>query len=139
MKKYPEQTLADQLQNDPEMALLVGGRIYPVIAPASAGLPFVTWRRQSVQREMTLSGPSRMPSVTVSLDFFAESYQAVRELADRARAVLDGFRGEVGNYLVVRIVSLVNESDGFVQLAGGDLPPVYSVTQTYTVLWGNET
>ena len=136
--KYPEQTLADQLQNDPEMALLVGGRIYPVIAPASAGLPFVTWRRQSVQREMTLSGPSRMPSVTVSLDFFAETYQAVRELADRARAVLDGFRGEVGNYLVVRIVSLVNESDGFVQLAGGDLPPVYSVTQTYTVLWCDE-
>jgi hypothetical protein len=22
-----------------------------------------------------------------------------------------------------------------VQLAGGDLPPVYSVTQTYTILW----
>ena len=138
MTKYPEQTLADQLQNDPEMALLVGGRIYPVIAPASAALPFCTWRRQSVQREMTLSGPSRMPSVTISLDLFAETYPAVRELSDRARAVLDGFRGEVGNYLVVRIVSLVNESDGFVQLAGGDLPPVYSVTQTYTVLWGEE-
>lgn len=138
MTKYPEQVLADQLQTDPEMALLVGGRIYPVIAPASASLPFVTWRRQSIQREMTLSGPSRMPSVTVSLDFFAETYQAVRELADRARAVLDGFRGEVGNYLIVRIVSLVNESDGFVQLAGGDLPPVYSVTQTYTILWGDE-
>ena len=138
MTKYPEQVLADQLQNDPEMALVVGGRIFPVIAPASASLPFVTWRRQSIQREMTLSGPSRMPSVTVSLDFFAETYQAVRELADRARAVLDGFRGEVGNYLIVRIVSLVNESDGFVQLAGGDLPPVYSVTQTYTILWGDE-
>lgn len=136
--KYPEQTLADQLQSDPEMALLVGGRIYPVIAPASASLPFITWRRQSVQREMTLSGPSRMPTATLAIDVFAESYQAVRELADRARAVLDGFHGDVGNYMTVRIVSLVNESDGFVSLAGGDLPPVYSVTQTYTVLWGSE-
>lgn len=136
--KYPEQTLADQLENDPEMALLLGDRIYPVIAPASAALPFATWRRQGVQREMTLSGPSRMPSVTWSLDLFSETYSEVREIADRARAVLDGFGGEVGNYLVVRIVSLVNESDGFVQLAGGDLPPVYSVTQTYTVLWAPE-
>jgi hypothetical protein len=35
----------------------------------------------------------------------------------------------------VRHVALVNESDGFVQLAGGDLPSIYAVTQTYTILW----
>jgi hypothetical protein len=44
----------------------------------------------------------------------------------------------VGNYTYVRLVSLVNEADGFIQLAGGDLPPVYSVTQTYQILWGPE-
>jgi hypothetical protein len=38
----------------------------------------------------------------------------------------------------VSIVSLQSESDGFVQLAGGDLPPVYSVTQTYSILWQSE-
>jgi hypothetical protein len=66
---------------------------------------------------------------------YAETYEAVRDLADRCRAALDGFSGGVGNWLSVRYVSLLNESDGFVQLAGGELPPVYSVTQTYTVLW----
>lgn len=136
--KIPEQMLADQLQNDPLVTLLVDGRIYPVIAPASASLPFMTWRRQGVQREMTLGGPSAMPTVSLAVDFFAETYSAVRELADSARSVLDGFSGDVGNYMTVRIVALVNESDGFVQLAGGDLPPVYSVTQTYTILWGDE-
>jgi hypothetical protein len=35
----------------------------------------------------------------------------------------------------VRNVTLLNEFDGFVQLAGGEMPPFYSVTQTYTVLW----
>ncbi len=49
-----------------------------------------------------------------------------------------GTGGGVGNYVSVRLVSLLNEADGFVQLAGGDLPPVYSVTQTYQVLWGPE-
>jgi hypothetical protein len=133
--KSPERLLADQLKAAPAVAEIVGDRVYPVLAPASAAIPFITWRRQAVQREMTLSGPLGMPTVTLAVDMYAETYEAVRELADRCRATLDGFGGSLGNFISVRNVSLLNESDGFVQLAGGDLPPVYSVTQTYTVLW----
>jgi hypothetical protein len=133
--KSPERLLADQLKSDPAVAEIVGDRVYPVLAPASAAIPFVTWRRQAVQREMTLNGPLGMPTVTLAVDMYAETYEAVRELADRCRVTLDGFGGSLGNFISVRNVSLLNESDGFVQLAGGDLPPVYSVTQTYTVLW----
>jgi hypothetical protein len=133
--KSPERLIADQLKSDPAVAEIVGDRVYPVLAPASAAIPFITWRRQAVQREMTLSGPLGMPTVTLAVDMYAETYEAVRELADRCRASLDGFGGSLGNFISVRNVSLSNESDGFVQLAGGDLPPVYSVTQTYTVLW----
>lgn len=136
--KAPEKLLADRLQADPAVAAIIAGRVYPVIAPASAGLPFATWRRQAVQREQTLSGPLRMPTVTLAVDLYAETYEAVRQLADACRACLDGWGGAVGNYVSVRLVSLLNESDGFVQLAGGDLPPVYSVTQTYQILWGPE-
>ena len=133
--KSPERLLADQLKNNPAVAAIVGDRVFPVIAPASSAIPFITWRRSAVQREMTLQGPLGMPTVTLALDIYAETYEAVRELADRCRATLDGWGGALGNWISVRNVSLLNESDGFVQLAGGDLPPVYSVTQTYTVLW----
>lgn len=133
--KTPERLLADELKNSPVVAELAGDRIYPVIAPASAAIPFITWRRSAVQREQSLGGPVGMPSVTLSVDIFAETYEAVRELADRCRAVLDGWGGSLGNWISVRHVSLIGESDGFVSLAGGDLPPVYQVTQTYTVLW----
>lgn len=136
--KSPEQLVIDQLENAPGVADLLAGRVYPVIAPASAALPFATWRRVGVQREMTLNGPTGMPTVTLSLDIFGETYTAVREIADRCREVLNGFTGGVGNYVQVAIVSCLNESDGFVQLAGGELPPVYSVTQTYTILWSSE-
>lgn len=136
--KSPEQAVVDQLENDPAIASLLGDRIYPVIAPATAALPFATWRRQAVQREQTLAGPMGMPTVTLAVDLFDTTYAGVRQAADRVRAVLDGFRGAVGNSYTVSLVSLLNESDGFVQLAGGDLPPVYSVTQTYTILWGYE-
>ena len=133
--KSPERLLADQLKNNPAVAAIVGDRVFPVIAPASSAIPFITWRRSAVQREMTLQGPLGMPTVTLAIDIYAETYEAVRELADRCRATLDGWGGGLGNWISVRNVSLLNESDGFVQLAGGDLPPVYSVTQTYTVLW----
>lgn len=136
--RTPEKAIADRLQADAAVAGIIAGRVYPVIAPASAGLPFATWRRAAVQREQTLGGPLRMPTVTLAVDLYAEGYEAVRELADAVRACLDGFTGAVGNSYTVSLVSLQNESDGFVQLAGGDLPPVYSVTQTYTILWGFE-
>jgi hypothetical protein len=133
--KAPERLVADALVAAPAVAELIGDRVYPVIAPASAAIPFVVWRRQAVQRDATLSGPSGVATVTLAVDMYATTYEGVRELADRCRAVLDGFGGALGNWISVRNVSLLSESDGFVQLAGGDLPPVYSVTQTYTILW----
>jgi hypothetical protein len=133
--KSPERLLADALAAAPLVADLAGDRVYPVIAPASAAIPFITWRRQAVQREATLSGPSGIATVTLAVDMYATTYEGVRELADRCRETLDGFNGSLGNWISVRNVSLLSESDGFVQLAGGELPPVYSVTQTYTILW----
>jgi hypothetical protein len=133
--KSPERLIGDALVAAPAVAELAGDRVYPVIAPASAALPFVTWRRQAVQREATLTGPSGVATVTLAVDIYATTYESVRDLADRCRQTLDGFNGALGNWISVRNVSLLNESDGFVQLAGGDLPPVYSVTQTYTILW----
>lgn len=133
--KSPEKVVADALLADPDVSAIVGDRIYPVLAPETASLPFATWRRQAVQRESSLSGPIGMPVVTLALELYAATYYAARELADRCRRKLDGWHTDVGSSVSVRHVELQNESDGFVQLAGGDLPPVYAVTQTYTILW----
>lgn len=138
MFKAPESVIADRLAASPKVAEAIGFRIYPVLAPVTAPLPFITWRRSGVQREMTLNGPAGWSAVTLTLELYAETYEAVRELADACRESLDGWGTGVENWVSVRNVSLQGESDGFVQLAGGDLPPVYSVTQTYNVLWGQE-
>jgi hypothetical protein len=133
--KSPEQVLSTILVSDPTVAALVGTRVYPVIAPAAADLPFVTWRRSGVQRQHTLAGPMGMPTVILSIDAYAVTYEAVRDLADRIRIALDGHGGAASDSVVVQHVSLDNETDGFIQLAGGELPPVYSVTQTYSIIW----
>jgi hypothetical protein len=133
--KSPEQVVANALVADPAVAAVIGQRVFPVIAPASSAIPFVTWRRASVTRSQTLSGPMGMGTVVLAVDMYAETYEQVRDLADKVRRVLDGYGTAVADYVSVRNVSLDTESDGFVQLAGGDLPPIYQVSQTYTILW----
>jgi hypothetical protein len=132
--KSPESVARSALVADAAVAAVIGTRVFPVLAPATAALPFATYRRSGVIRAHTLSGPMGVPTVNMTLDIYAETYEAVRDLADKCRKVLDGYGGTMNN-VEVKNVSLQNEADGFVQLAGGDLPPVYSVSQTYAILW----
>jgi hypothetical protein len=116
------------------VSALVGSRIFPILAPQTAALPFIVWRRSGISREHTLSGPMGVPTVSVEMQLLATTYEQARDLADKVRVVLDGYGGSLNN-TEVKHVSLEQESDDFVQLAGGDLPPVYQVTQTYNILW----
>lgn len=133
--RSPEAAIRSVLVADADVARLLGTRIYPVIAPASAAVPFATYRRSAVQRQQSLSGPTGVTTVILSLELYAESYEAVRDLADRCRRALDGWGGTSPESVVVNNVSLDNEADGFAQLAGGEAPPLYSVSQTYSILW----
>lgn len=132
--KSPEAVLRSALTAAATVSTLVGTRIYPVLAPASAALPFVVWRRAGVQREQTLGSPMGTPRVTVEYSIYGTTYENARQLADAMRSVLDGYGGTSGTTTVSQ-TSLENEVDDFVQLAGADLPPVYQITQSYDVWW----
>lgn len=132
--KSPEAVLRNALITTTAVSSLVGSRVYPILAPASAAMPFVTYRRAGIQRQQTLAGPAGVPKVTVEIDIYATTYEGARDAADRCRRVLDGYGGSLDN-TEVKQTSLENEQDDFVTLAGSDLPPVYSVKQTYDVLW----
>lgn len=132
--KSPEAVIRGVLVGNAAVSAIVGTKVFPVLAPATADLPFITWRRISVQREMGLGGPIGMPTVQLSVDLFADTYEAVRELSDAVRLCLDGYGGTVDTVRVAA-VSLVNEADGFATLAGGDLPPVYTIQMTFSILW----
>ena len=132
--KSPEAVLRNALVTTSAVSTLVSSRVYPLLAPQTAPLPFITYRRAGIRRAQTLSGPMGVPQVTVEVDVYAATYEAARDVADRCRVVLDGYGGTFDN-TEVKQVSLENEQDDFVQLAGADLPPVYSVKQTYDVWW----
>lgn len=119
---------------DSTLTAAIGTRIYPVIAPASATLPFVTWRRAGIQRSQTLGLPVGVPRLSVEYSIYAVTYETAREVADRMRAVLDGYGGTVDN-VTVKQVSLEQESDDFVSLAGTEMPPAFQITMVFDVWW----
>jgi predicted exporter len=132
--KSPESVLRSAMIADATVSGLVGSRIYPVLAPASAALPFVTWRRTGIEREQTLGNPMGVPRVTIEFAIYGTTYNQARQAADAMRVILDGYGGTADN-TQVRQTSLENEVDDFVNLQGADLPPVYQITQTYDCWW----
>ena len=132
--KSPEAAMRAVLLQNSAVAAVVGTRVFPVLAPAKAALPFITYRRTGVSREQTFSGPMGVATTTLDMDIFAVTYEEARNLADLCRLALDGWGGTLENTEVKR-VSLESESDGFALLQGNESPPSYSVTQTYNALW----
>jgi len=132
--KSPEAVVRAALVASASVSTIVGSRIYPILAPQTAALPLIIWRRSGIDRQHSLAGPIGTPTVSLEMQLLATTYEQARELADRVRAVLDGYGGTLNN-TEVKHVYLDQEADDFVQLAGGDLPPVYQVTQTYQIIW----
>lgn len=132
--KSPEAVLRSALVASTAVTSLVSARIYPVLAPATASLPFVTWRRVAIRRQQTLGAPMGMPVTSVEYSIFGLTYEQARDVADAMRSVLDGYGGSANN-TEVKQTSLEQESDDFVTLAGAELPPAYQITQQYDVWW----
>lgn len=132
--KSPEAVLRTALVGSTAVTSLVSARIYPVLAPATASLPFVTWRRVGVRRQQTLGAPMGMPVTSVEYSIFGSTYEQAREVADVMRSILDGYGGTANN-TEVKQTSLEQESDDFVTLGGAELPPAYQITQQYDVFW----
>jgi hypothetical protein len=132
--RYPEQIICRAVSATPATARHLGFRLFPMIVPTSAELPFATYQRIGVTRLAALGNPVGIPTVSMSLTIYAESYSQVRELADAMRELLDHFSG---NTLGVEVsqVTIEGESEDIVQLEGGDLPPAWVVTFSLSVEW----
>lgn len=132
--RYPEQIICRALSATPAVARHLGFRLYPMIVPTSAPLPFAVYQRNSVERQQTLGLPPGIPKTDLSLNIYAASYSQVREIADACREKLDHL-DVTAQGVSVSNVTIEDESEDIVQLEGGDLPPAWQVTFRLTIEW----
>ncbi len=95
----------------------VDQRVYPLTAPQTAALPYLTYRRISTPQDYAHTrsgnptpGPTGYQRPRFQLDGFAETFSGVRTIAHELRAALSGYVGMMG---AVRVAStrVVTEMD----------------------------
>lgn len=109
-------------------------RVYPLISPTTAQRPYIIYRRSTINREQSLSGPVGHPRVFVEFTVYADTYEGALDAADVVRSSLDGRSAVVGE-VFIQNVWVDDESDDYVQLAGSEMPPLYSVSLVFGVIW----
>ena len=90
-----EKDIHYKLKNDADILALVSSRVYPMKLPQGWTLPAITYQRVSGARDHCLNGASGRARPRFQIDCWAEDYDGVKDLADKVRLCLHGFKGDI--------------------------------------------
>jgi hypothetical protein len=129
-----EEALFAHLTSDSDVSALVGTRVYPLVAPQDAELPLLVYQRISTPRVRSQSGPSGLAHPRFQITARATSVSQLRDLANKVRIALDGFKGVMGGASGVNVGAIFqdNERDGY-----GETTMEYSVQMDF-IIWHRE-
>jgi hypothetical protein len=113
-------------------------RVYPLVIPqkkpgGAAQVPCCVTAVGSVDRQPLYCSTDGVVRSRMTLDFYAETFDEAKEMAEAARSVLLDFRGVLGGIADVRDMKLENETE-LVDME----PGLYRVSQQWAV-WHAET
>ena len=122
--------LRQRLLNNPEVAAIVGVKIYPVYIPQQLALPFVTVSRASTERTYISGGKvgsDGNPTVTMHVHCWDRDYDQLEMLEDAVRVAVDGARDNSDPAGSVRRVMIEDELDIPEPLVLGEELPAFGV------------
>ena len=96
----------------PDVAAMVGARVYPNIRPQASPLPALVLTVVSGRRDYHTRGVGTLKTRRVQVDVFASTAQDAEDLSNATEEALSGFSGVVGGTRF-QGVFLDAERDGF--------------------------
>lgn len=72
------------------LSSLASGKVYPLVAPEKITAPYIVYSRISSTPENTLDGGATIDLVRIQVDTYANTYSAVKSLAESVRSALEG-------------------------------------------------
>ena len=125
--QHIDEALVDMLTAAPEVALLIGHRIYASQAPQGGIYPAVVYAREGNSRNafLSLDNTAAYARATYTLSAMAETFLESRNLARAIRRNL-----EYKQTTDVRLTRVTDESDMIEQPAAGEQLPVYRTDLT---------
>ena len=107
---------------------LVSDKVYPIVAPQGAALPFITYQVIDKSDPWDTKGAdSDADLARVQINIFTTTYSAANTLAASVRAILDFYTG-TNNSVVVDRIRFAAEYD-----LGEDLENYYRISQDYMI------
>jgi len=107
---------------------LVSDKVYPIVAPQGAALPFITYQVIDKSDPWDTKGAdSDADLARVQINIFTTTYAAANTLAASVRAILDFYTG-TNNSVVVDRIRFAAEYD-----LGEDLENYYRISQDYMI------
>lgn len=100
------------LLSDGAVAALVGKRIYPVTMPQGNRLACIVYNRVAGRGDHHMTGASGLSAPRFQVDAWAGDPDTASNLADAAKARLDGYGGAMGD-VAVQGCFFANERDDF--------------------------
>jgi hypothetical protein len=111
-----------------------GATAWPLVVPESLAPPFVIYQRDSTDRPQQTPGLTGWAEGQFPVEIYADSYSAVKAVADQVRAALHNFGGNA-NGATIDLAFLTSERDGVPVFFDGRDVPTYLVEQTYFIRW----
>ena len=125
-----DEALVGMLSAAPEVALLVGKRIYASQSPQGGALPAVVYSRDNNSRNgfIGLDNTAAFSRATYSLSALAETFQESRNLARAIRRNL-----EYKKTTDIRLARVTDESDTIESPPSGEQLPIYRTDLTIEI------
>lgn len=123
-----ETVLFSRLSGFAGLNALISNRVYPTVIPQNSPLPVVSYRRISTTRESAMGSDTGIARARFQLDSFAESFSAVRPVAEQVRAALQRWRNNSGT--VVQDSFILSEDDDY-----DHETKLYRVMQDFEVIY----
>ena len=92
-----ESGLTTKLKADPGLALLIAGRIYPVILPQASQYPCLSYQVISSLDHYTMQGRTGLVAKRVQFNVFAVEHSSMLAARDALIRCLSGFKGWMGD------------------------------------------
>ena len=118
------------------IAAQVGSRIYPLLAPATAPLPFLTYQRIGEEQEAHLTGLSGLTRAQYQFDIWGATADQAQTACLAVKLAMDMYRGLMGT-VPVRQFSISSILDGLEPPTEGQTLGIFRHTITADV-WFHE-
>lgn len=92
-----EDAIYTQITSDVAVAAVLSTRLYPVIAPDGASLPYATYQVISDLLPYGVSGSVNLRDCRVQVSVWATTYDAARSLAKLIETAVDGAAGTIAS------------------------------------------